>query len=86
MSHKINETKQFRDHYEAIRSKSPRVAEFLEGVRFILERDPSAGYHWGRGIWCLSSVHSPNLPLATIFYSFSAQEIRLLDIIEVVLM
>lgn len=82
----LKQTKAFQSHYSAIRAKSPRFDDFFSGVRFVLQHDPSAGYHWGRGIWTLSSVRAPRLPLVTIFYTFDDQHVVLHDILEIALM
>ena len=62
----VVEDPKFTAEFKAISIKHPRAAEFLEGVRFILQRDPFAGYKWG-DIWCLSSVGwASGLPLMTV--------------------
>jgi len=82
----VVEDPKFTAEFKAISIKHPRAAEFLEGVRFILQRDPSAGYKWG-DIWCLSSVGwASGLPLMTVFYVFDDESVRLLSVIETALM
>lgn len=83
---KIVETDRFTREFKAIRAKHPRASEFLDGVRFVVERDPSEGYEWGR-VWCLSSMNwARSLPVLTVFYTFDNQTVRLLSIVETALM
>lgn len=83
---RIVETDQFTKEFKAIRAKHPRAAEFLDGVRFVVQRDPSEGYEWGP-VWCLCSVDwASDLPVLTIFYTFDNRSVRLLAIIETALM
>lgn len=83
---RIVQTERFVNEFKAIRAKHGRAKEFLSGVLFVLERDPSQGYKWG-SIWCLSSVGwAGRLPVLTIFYTFNDDRVWLHSIMEVVLM
>lgn len=58
------------------------MAEFLEGVRWILERDPAQGHHWGP-VWVLCSVGmATGLPPITVFYNFNEEVATLHSIFE----
>jgi hypothetical protein len=84
--HRIVETARFTKEFRTIRANHPRASEFLDGVRFVLKRDPSEGYEWG-GVWCLSSVRwATDLPLLTVFYTFDNRTVWLLSIVETALM
>jgi len=79
-------TDTFTRQFAALRAKHPRLDEFMDGVRFVLERDPSEGYQWGT-VWVLSSVGMAlDLPLVSVFYTFDEESVRLHSIIEIALM
>ena len=83
---RIDQTDGFTNEFRAIRAKHPRAKEFLDGVLFILKRDPSEGYKWG-SLWSLSSVRgAADLPLLTVFYTFDDDRVTLCSIIESALM
>lgn len=76
----------FAEQVRAIRAKHPRVREFLDGVYFILERDPSVGGKWG-SLWFLSSVdEAAELPVVTLFYTFDDKKVILHSIIGLVIL
>jgi hypothetical protein len=72
-------TDAFDKDFKVARGKYPRVKEFLEGLLFYLERDPTVGCHWSSGpVWYLSSVgEAKGLPGLTVFYAFDDEKVTL---------
>jgi hypothetical protein len=77
--HRIETTDTFDRDFKAVRGKYPRAKDFLEGLFFYLERDPTVGCHWGSGpVWYLSSVgEAKGLPGLTVFYTFDDERVTL---------
>jgi hypothetical protein len=85
---RIVRTDAFDRDFRAVRGRYPRAKDFLEGLLFYLERDPSVGCIWGSGpVWYLSSVgQAKGLPGLTVFYTFDDESVSLHCITEVAIL
>lgn len=57
-----------------------RMDEILEGVTWVLCRNPRIGQQVYKDVWAITTTEYPNALLLTIYYTFNQDEVLLLSI------
>lgn len=52
-----------------------RMDAFLQGVEWVLARDPTAGTQITENVWCISVAPVDGLPRAMVYYTFNRNNI-----------
>jgi len=73
------------EHYFALQLKriipdAERADEFMDGARWVLARDPTAGYQVSESVWFLPMADSPETLAVNLYYTFNETYVYFLAI------
>ena len=80
----VREEPLFLEQLAKIEPDVQRADEFLEGVVWLLSREPGYGtqIQTGSSVWAVPAVFSPAMNQLTVYYTFDNNQVYLLSIVN----
>jgi hypothetical protein len=74
------EEHQFLEELRAIVGNARRADEFVDGARWVLQRDPTVGVRISKHVWFYPVVVSNSLDAVVLYYTFDKEHVYFLSI------